>query len=50
MCKVEKRDKQVGVSLTQLEFQRVREIAFLKQKSISQFIRDILLKNIKKEK
>jgi len=44
-----KREKQVGVSLTKKEYQEVRLVAFQKEKSISQYIRDALLKQVKKD-
>jgi len=39
--------KQVGVSLSITEFEAVREAAFIEKKSISQFMRDNILKKIK---
>jgi len=42
-----KRDKQIGVSLTKDEFKTLRLEAFKNEKSMSQFVRDIVLKKIK---
>jgi len=45
-----KRDKQVGVSLSIDEFKLLRTEAFKSEKSMSQFIREIILEKIKKAK
>ncbi len=44
-----KRTKQVGVSLTMEEFEKLRKCAFVEKKSMSCFIRDTLFKEIKKK-
>jgi uncharacterized protein (DUF1778 family) len=42
-----KRNKQIGVSLTEDEYKAIREAAFQAEKSISHFIRESILKKIK---
>jgi len=44
----QKRDKQIGVSLSEDELKAVKKLAFEDDKSLSAYIRSLILKEIKK--
>ncbi len=44
-----KREKQIGVSLSDQEYELIRKYAFFAKKSISRYVRDAVLEKIYKE-